>query len=62
MKYRCIYIIESFTVDGELVMRRFARNKRTAEKIARQCKRGIPFVRKVQKREHIYINPADVEG
>ncbi len=60
--FRCIYMIESFTDNGELVMRRFGRNKKTAEKIARQCKRGEITIRKVQKREHSWINPDDVEG
>ena len=39
-KFRTIYIVEAITEDGELVMRRFARNKKIAEKIARQCKKS----------------------
>lgn len=38
--FRTIYIVEAITEDGELVMRRFARNKKIAEKIARQCKKS----------------------
>lgn len=60
--FRVIYIIEAYTDNGELVMRRFARNKRTAEKIARQCKKAEADIRKAQKAEHSYIAPADVEG
>ena len=60
--FRCIYIIEAFTDNGELKMRRFTRNKRTAEKVARQCKSAEATIRKAQKAEHFYINPADVEG
>ena len=60
--FRCIYMIESFTNDGELVMRRFGRNKKTAEKIARQCKKGEITTRKLQKCEHSWVNPEDVEG
>lgn len=61
MKFRCIYQIESITRSGELVMRRFARNKRTAEKIARQCKRGEVDIRKLPKREHCFVNRLEVE-
>lgn len=60
--FRVIYIIEAFTDSGELVMRRFARNKRTAEKIAKQCKKAEADIRKAQKQEHYCINPAFVEG
>ena len=56
--FRCIYVIESFSNDGELLMRRFARNKRTAEKVA---PKGAE-IRKLQKCEHHWVNPADIEG
>lgn len=62
MNYRCIYIVESYTNDGELVMRRFARNKRVADRIAKQCKRGVPYIRKTSKDEHSWIDHNDVEG
>ena len=61
-KFRTIYIVEAITEDGELVMRRFARNKKIAEQIARQRKKVEPEIRKAQKVEHYWINPDDVEG
>ena len=61
-KFRTIYIVEAITEDGELVMRRFARNKKIAEQIARQRKEVEPEIRKAQKVEHYWINPDDVEG
>lgn len=61
-KFRTIYIVEAFTEYGELVMRRFARNKEIAEKIARQCKKAESVIRKASKTEHSWINPEDVEG
>jgi hypothetical protein len=61
-KFRCIYIVEAFTDDGEMTMRRFARNMRTAERLAKKCKKGTPVMRKALKEEHHWINPADVEG
>lgn len=60
--YRVIYIIEEITNEGELITRRFARNKRIAMKIANNCKKAEPLIRKVQKKEHCWINPDDVEG
>ena len=61
-KFRTIYIVEAINEDGELVMRRFARNKKIAEKIARQCKKSESVIRKAQKAEHNWINLEDVEG
>ena len=61
-KFRTIYIVEAITEDGELVMRRFARNKKIAEKIARQCKKAESVIRKAHKVEHNWINSEDVEG
>ena len=61
-KFRTIYIVEAITEDGELVMRRFARNKKIAEQIARQHKEVEPEIRKAQNVEHYWINPDDVEG
>ena len=61
-KFRTIYIVEAITRDGELVMRRFARNKKTAEKIARQCKKADSIIRKLKNDDHKWINPEDVEG
>ena len=61
-KFRTIYIVEAITEEGELVMRRFARNKKIAEKIARQCKKAKSVIRKAQKDEHNWIAAEDVEG
>ena len=61
-KFRTIYIVEAITEEGELVMRRFARNKKIAEKIARQCKKAKSVIRKAQKAEHNWIAAEDVEG
>ena len=61
-KFRTIYIVEAITEEGELVMRRFARNKKIAEKIARQCKKAESVIIKAQKDEHRWINPEDVDG
>ena len=64
-KFRTIYIVEAITEGGELVIRRFARNKKIAEQIARQCarqrKKSEVEIRKAQKVEHYWINPDDVE-
>ena len=61
-KFRTIYIVEAITEEGELVMRRFARNKKISEKIARQCKKAKSVIRKAQKAEHNWIAAEDVEG
>lgn len=61
-KFRTIYIVEACTEDGDLVMRRFARNKKTAENIAKQCKKAEPIIRKTSKYEHKWIATEDVEG
>lgn len=61
-KFRTIYIVEAITEDGELVMRRFARNKKIAEKIARRCKKAESVIRKAQKVEHNWTNSEDAEG
>ena len=66
--FRVIYIIEAFdpegaTPDDILVARRFAANKRTAEKIAKRYEKLDleTVIRKATKREWGFINPADVE-
>lgn len=61
-KFRTIYIVEVITQDGELVMRRFTRNKKIAEKIARQYKKSEVVISNVPKFEHKWINLEDVEG
>lgn len=59
--YRVIYQIEVITEEGQLIARRYARNKRAAEKIARKYNSEESVVRKMQKAEHSWINPAWVE-
>lgn len=61
-KFRTIYIVEAVTEDGDLVIRRFARNKKTAENIAKQCNQAEPVIRKTRKDEHNWISDEDVEG
>ena len=60
-KYRTIYIVEVITEDGELVMRRFIRNKKIAEKIARRYKKSEVAISKVPHFEYKWINLEDVE-
>ena len=59
--FRTIYEVQAFTNNGDLTMRRFARNKRTAEKIAKATKNEVG-IRKLSKVEHQFINIEDVEG
>lgn len=62
MAYRCIYKVEVITLDGALVMRRYARNKRVATRIAKQCKRDGVIVTKLAPCEHYWVNPDWIEG
>lgn len=64
--FRTIYMIEVFqdadTADDMLVARRFAANKRTADRIAKQYKGDVDvIVRKTHSREYAWISMADVE-
>lgn len=66
--FRVVYRIEVFdsegaTPDDILVARRFAANKRTAEKIAKRYEKLDleTKIRKASKREWGFINPADIE-
>ena len=61
-KFRTIYIVEAFAEDGNMVMRRFARNKKVAKNIAKQCNESEPIIRKTRKDEHDWIDTEDVEG
>lgn len=62
MALRTIYMIEEFTSEGDLVMRRFARNKKTACKIAKTVDDGNEvIVRKIQKSEMGWVNTKEVE-
>lgn len=66
--FRVVYMIEVFdpegaTPDDILVARRFAANKRTAEKIAKRYEKLDleTKIRKASKREWGFIDPADIE-
>lgn len=71
-KFRTIYEIRVLDIanidnnDVKLFARRFARNKKTAEKITRHYeKMGREFeinVRPLSSRAREWVNPADVEG
>lgn len=54
-------MIEEITDDGDLVSRRFARNKKTADRIARKAESGAS-VRKLQKAEMMWVRREDIEG
>ena len=59
---RAIYMIEGYTRDGDLVFRRYAHTKRIAERIKRKNNSTEYVVaRKLNKNEHRYVNPSDVE-
>lgn len=59
--FRVIYCIEAFSSNGELVFRRYARNIRTARRIANSSKHPT-YIRQLQKVEHMYIRSEWVEG
>ena len=59
MAIRVIYMIEEYTETGNLVFRRFARNKKTAGRIAKDGK--APIIRKLQKAEMGWVNKKEVE-
>lgn len=63
MNYRVIYIVEEYTKNGDLVMRRFARNKKAADRIAKTGSEANEVnVRKLQKSEMDWVNPEEVEA
>ncbi len=69
MKFRVIYMVEVFNVNGRtsdevLVARRFARNKKTATRIAKDKEYGTLDVqiRKLRDNERMWVNPSEVEG
>lgn len=62
---RVIYRVEAFNVNGKtsddvLVARRFARNKKTAERIAKEYDDAV--IHKLFKDEMKWVNPKDIEG
>ena len=61
-KFRTIYIVEACMENGELVTRRFARNRKTAERIANNYPNLETLVRKLRKCEHQYVEPNTIEG
>ena len=61
-KFRTIYLVEGYEEIGELIFRRFARNKKTAERIANNYPNLGTLVRKLRKCEHQYVDPDTVEG
>ena len=62
MKFRTIYIIYALGDGGEVVALRFARNKKIAKKIARQCRSAYVFIREASSNERLWIDLEDVEG
>lgn len=69
MKFRVIYMVEVFNVNGRtsdevLVARRFARNKKVADRIAKDKEYDTLDVqiRKLWDSERMWVNPSEVEG
>lgn len=60
MKIRTIYQIEAYTEDYDIKARRYARNKKTAARIARLY--DNVSVRELRKAEHTFVNPEWIEG
>ena len=62
--FRTIYAIECFTSDGDLKIRRYARNKKTAEKIVKQLSARYDYTEITLTHPSIryLINPEWVEG
>lgn len=61
---RVIYMVEGFTTDGDLYVRRYARNRKTAERIARKVKRpGVEIeIVNVNKADWYFIKREWIEG
>lgn len=62
---RVIYRVEGFDINGKtsddvLVARRFARNMKTAERIAKEYDNSV--IHKLFKDEMKWVNPKDIEG
>ena len=60
-RFRTGYSVEAYTRDGDLVAHRFAANKKTAEKIAREYKQYETHIFKLRKCEHLFVMLEDVE-
>lgn len=64
-EYRTIYMVEVFNEDcTDIIVRRFARNKKIAEKIARELKKlyGEPEITKLLKSDYWFIDMTSIEG
>ena len=61
MAIRVIYMIEEFTNDGDLVFRRFARNKKVAQRIAKDGNADAVVVRELSRSEMDWVT-GDIEG
>lgn len=61
--FRVIYMVEQLSEDRyDIIVRRFACNKRIAERIARQLGDGLDIIiTKLAKREWQYVDMRDVE-
>lgn len=62
--YRTIYMVEVFNDDcTDIIIRRFARNKKLAERIARELNKlyGEPEITKLLKSDYQYIDMRAVE-
>ena len=68
MAIRTIYQIDKYTTDGELFARRFARNKRTAERIAKVLDRNATqdsdpaSILPVRRDDFEFVDPAVIES
>lgn len=66
--YRCIYRIDAITLDGDLVVCRYARNKRIAERIAKHIMKRYDqdlvevSCYKLCMDAHFWVDPDWVEG
>jgi hypothetical protein len=58
----CIYKVEAFSRTGKLLMRRYARTKRVAAKMAKRWNDEYCDIRKLHKWEWEYIDLSDVES
>lgn len=61
-KFRVIYEVRCVTYTGELIFRRYARNLKTARKIAREIKDRYVEIRLCTPYEHNFIRYDCVEG
>ena len=57
--FRKIYCVAAFSSEGELLMRRYAANMKTAKRIAKRYRDSV--IRLTNKSEWDWINKNDVE-